>query len=66
MTLNLAIADYLKKNGLKQAYIAEKCRWTRNKTSRIILGYQQITAEDLRKICEALGVPIDYFYRAAQ
>lgn len=66
MTLNLAIKDYLTAHGIKQSFIAEKCGWSKQKTNCIVNGKQKMTAEDLRIICEAIGVPYDYFFNSTQ
>lgn len=57
------LREYMKENKLKQTVISEKCGWSKQKTSVIIRGKQRMTAEDLAAICDALGVPYDYFYR---
>ena len=65
MNVALAIQDYLKANKIKQSTIAEKCGWSKQKTSVIVRGQQKMAAEDLAAICEALGVPYDFFYKVA-
>ena len=65
-TLNIEglIRDYLIGHGIKQAFIADRCDWTRQKTSAILTGKKKITAEEYGSICEVIGVPYDYFYDA--
>jgi len=62
MLISFAIKDYLTTHGIKQVFVAEKCGWSKQKTNCIINGRQKMTAEDMRSICEAIGVPYDYFY----
>lgn len=66
MNVALAIQNYLKVNKIKQAVIAEKCGWSKQKTSVIVRGQQKMAAEELAAICEALGVPYDFFYKMAE
>lgn len=66
MELNAAINDYLKNHGIKKSFLADRCGWSRVRVSCILNGKQKISAEDLRQICEALGVGYDYFYHAAK
>ena len=63
MNVSLAIQDYLKTNKIKQTVIAEKCGWSKQKTSMIVRGQQKMAAEELAAICEALNVPYDFFYK---
>ncbi len=65
MNIALAIQDYIRLNKIKQTEIAEKCGWSKQKTSVMIRGQQKMAAEDLAAICDALGVPYDYFYKLA-
>lgn len=65
MNIALAIQEYIRVNKIKQAYIAQKCGWSKQKTSVIIRGQQKMAAEDMAAICEALEVPYDYFYNLA-
>ena len=66
MNVALAIQNYLKANKIKQAVIAEKCGWSKQKTSVIVRGQQKMAAEELAAICEALGVSYDFFYKMAE
>lgn len=65
MNISHAIQEYLRANKIRQTTISERCGWSKQKTSVIIRGQQKMTAEDLAAICDALGVPYDYFYRMA-
>ncbi len=65
--MNIAgtIREYLRDNKIRQTTISERCGWSKQKTSAIIRGQQKMTAEEMAAVCEALGVPYDYFYRRA-
>jgi len=65
MSISLVIKDYLTAHGIKQAFIASKCGWSKQKANCIVNGKQRMTAEDMCAICEAVEVPYDYFYNAA-
>lgn len=65
MNVALAIQEYIRANKIKQAEIAEKCGWSKQKTSVMLRGQQKMAAEDLAAICDALGLPYDYFYNLA-
>lgn len=61
MAIAPAIRDYLQDHGIKQAFIAEKCGWSKQKTSCIISGKSKMAADDFLAICDVIGVPYDYF-----
>ena len=65
MLVSLAIKDYLTAHGKKQSFVAEKCGWSKQKTNCIVNGKQKITADEMRTVCDAVGVPYDYFFTAA-
>ena len=65
MLVSLAIKDYLTAHGIKQSFVAEKCGWSKQKTNCIVNGKQKITADEMRTVCDAVGVPYDYFFIAA-
>lgn len=65
MTINSAIRDYMKKHEISQSFVAEQCGWTRERMSCIAKGKQRVSAEDLRRICDVLKLPYDYFYNTA-
>ncbi len=62
MGIEQAIRDYLVSHGIKQTFVAEQCAWTKQKTSAIVTGKKKITADEYGSICDAIGVPYDYFY----
>lgn len=55
------ISDYLKQNGIKQTFIADRCGWTKQKLYNLLHGRNRISVEDYEAICEALNVPFDFF-----
>lgn len=61
MTFYEKISDYLKQNGIKQTFIADKCGWTKQKLYNLLHGRNRISVEDYEAICEALSVPFDFF-----
>lgn len=60
--IELAIGEYLIGHGIKQTFVSERCGWTKQKTNAIAKGKKKITAEEYGTICDAIGVPYDYFY----
>ncbi len=66
MNIEKAIRDYLAAHGTTQAFIAQKCGWTKQRLNAILTGRQKINAYDLGAICDAVGVPYDYFYNATE
>lgn len=62
------IREYLDAHGVKQVFLADRCGWSKQKTSTIVCGRRKITADELASICDALSLPYDYFYnrRATQ
>lgn len=65
MNIELSIREYLLSHGIKQSFVAQKCGWTRQKANAIAMGKRKITANEYGKLCEAIGVPYDYFFNAA-
>lgn len=65
MEVQKAIGEYLKEHGIKQQFLVDRCGWTKQKTSNIIRCAQKITVEDVVKVCDALGLPYDYFFNMA-
>lgn len=61
MNIAQAVYAYISSRGIQQKFIAEKCGWSKQKTSAIIRGKKKMTAEELANICDALSVPYDYF-----
>lgn len=64
MGIEMAIREYLIGHGIKQSFVAEKCGWSKQKTNSIATGKQKITAEEYGRLCDAVGVPYDYFFIA--
>ena len=64
MSIELAIRQYLLDHGIKQSFVAEKCGWTKQKTNSIATGKTKITAGEYGELCDAIGVPYDYFFNA--
>lgn len=62
MSIELSIRDYLIGHGIKQTFVSERCGWTKQKTNAIVTGKKKITAEEYGALCEAVGVPYDYFF----
>lgn len=65
MNIELSIREYLLSHGITQIFVARKCGWSKQKAHTILSGKQKILAEDLKTVCEAVGVPYDYFFNAA-
>lgn len=66
MGIDRAIKDYLSSHGIKQTFVSGRCGWSKQKTNAIVTGKRKISAEEYGAICEAVGVPYDYFYNAAK
>lgn len=64
MNVQIIIGEYLRSHGIKQTYIADKCGWSKQKASGIFRGQQKMSVDDLTKVCDAIGVPYDYFFNA--
>lgn len=56
------IKNYLKSHGIKQNFLAEQTGLSISVISDICLGNRRIEVEEYKKICDALGVPLDYFF----
>lgn len=65
MGIEMAIREYLVGHGIKQSFVAEKCGWSKQKIHSIATGKKKITAEEYGRLCDAVGVPYDYFFAAA-
>lgn len=65
-TIAEAIRNYIGKAEIRQAWLAERCGWSRQRTSKLLSGEQKLTAEDMADICEALGVDYGFFCREAR
>ena len=56
-----AIAAYLKKRGITQAWLAKETGISPVALSQILNSKQNLDIDDYVKICDALGVPYDAF-----
>ena len=61
MNVSQCVQEYLKDHGIKQVFVAQKCGWSKQKTSSIIRGKSKMAADDFLAICDAIGVSYDYF-----
>lgn len=57
------IKEYLDANGIKQAFLVERTGLSANKISGICAGKRGIDCIEYYKICKALGLELDYFFR---
>lgn len=55
------IKKYLEDNGIKQNYLSEKTGIPTCIINVILNNKRKIEANEYMKICDALGVPLDYF-----
>lgn len=55
------IKIYIKESGLKQKVVATKAGYTEKQFSEMLNGKRPLYADDVEKICVALGVPPDTF-----
>lgn len=60
------LTDYLGANGIKQVFVAEKCGWTRQRMNTICSGKQALGMDDYIKICDALGLPYEFFFKTEE
>ena len=56
------IRDYIKSNGIKQTFIAEKLGVSDRAVTDMLNGNRKITVEEYYLLCKALRVPITYFF----
>ena len=61
MAIVPAVRNYLQEHGIKQSFVAEKCGWSRQKTSCLINGKYKMTAEEYQVLCKVLDVPYELF-----
>ena len=59
--MNLKIKKYLQDHGIKQYYIRERLGLSASACNALLNGNRGISAEEYFKICDALGLPLDYF-----
>lgn len=55
------IKKYLLSNGIKQSYVSERTRIPAPILNMMLNDNRKIEANEYMKICEAIGVPLDYF-----
>lgn len=56
------IREYIKSNGIKQTFIAEKLGVSDRTVTDMLNGNRKITAEEYYLLCKVLGVPMTYFF----
>ena len=61
--LGAAIKNYITEHGLKQKTIAEKSGFTVQTFNAVMNGQRKLEATEYFKVCDALGVSLDYFVR---
>lgn len=61
--LGAAIKEYINEHGLKQKTIAEKSGFTVQTFNAVMNGQRKLEATEYFKVCDALGVSLDYFVR---
>lgn len=66
MTIQSKILDYINERGIKQVTIAEKCGWNKVRLHNMLHEKQCMSIEDYGLICNALGVPYDFFYQKSK
>jgi plasmid maintenance system antidote protein VapI len=52
MSTSEKLKEYIKQNGLRHGYVADKCGINPKKFSRIINGQTKLTVEELETICK--------------
>ena len=57
------IKKYLDDNGIKQKYLVDKTGLTSSIVSDICIHDRKIEVTEYHKICQALGLPLDYFLK---
>lgn len=55
------IIEYLRDNGIKQEYVAEKANLSSVAMSNLANGKRGLDVEEYVRICQALGVSTDLF-----
>jgi len=63
LNINQEIKNYLDANGIKQRFLANKAGLSEKTLSYILTGRSRLTTEVYQKICNALDLPLDYFWR---
>lgn len=55
------IKKYLKRNGITQRSVSRRTGISKDKLCGILNGKHQMSANDYKEICSALGLSLDYF-----
>lgn len=63
MTPAERIKDYLESNGIKQTFLANKIDMHPNTLNAKLNGHVRILADDIEKICGALGISPNAFLK---
>lgn len=63
MKENLEIKEYLKENGISQAFLSRKTKIEPSKLSLALNGERRLSLEEYSLICGALGVSTDKFLK---
>lgn len=58
-----AIANYIQRNGIKAAYLAEKAGMSKQSICLALKGKRKLEVDEYAKICEALGVNYNFFFQ---
>jgi len=58
-----ALIDYVSNIGIKQIVICDKTGIPQTSMSAIMNRKRQIEVDEYAKICDALGVSLDFFYQ---
>ena len=59
----MVISDYISMKRLETAQVAESCGWKESRLISILSGSKKLSAGDYGILCDALGVPYDFFYQ---
>lgn len=62
MKINANIRKYLEEHGITQTFLAQKAGMKRNAVTSMLNNRRRITAEELSKIANALGVDANIFF----
>lgn len=65
MNVEKKIGQYLKENGIKQIFVAEKAGITSSAMSDICNDKRQITVTEYYNVCKVLQLPLNYFLEIA-
>ena len=56
------IKDYLTENGIKQSFLSDKTEIPEPILSKMFAEQRKITVEEYRSICQALKIPMGFFF----